>query len=178
MHECILCKRDMRKSKYQFGTGCIDNVFELIKIEEKPKRKEKEKILYKNIMERTNKLGLDKQQQIWLTDRYLTYEYLEKLPYGNFEELKRNIKKDIERVDKIKQFEQLKTAREMQLKQTYDLYKKERKFQENLNRLKEATTENVVKSIFSSTLYNLAATSMKMGVMKNFEIQIEIIEEK
>ena len=29
----------MRKSRYQFGTGCIDNVFEFLKIQEKPKRK-------------------------------------------------------------------------------------------------------------------------------------------
>lgn len=142
MHECILCKRDMRKSKYQFGTGCIENVFEFLRIQEKPKRKEKEKVLYKNVMDRTNKSGLNKQQQIWLTDRFLTCEYLGKLPYGNFEELRRNIKEDIQRVDKIKKFEELKTAKEMQLKQTYDLYKKERKFQENLNKLKETKTED------------------------------------
>lgn len=142
MHECILCKRDMRKSKYQFGAGCIEHVFEFLRIQEKPKRKEKEKVLYKNVMERTKQLGLNKQQQIWLTDRFLTCEYLDKLPYGDFEELKRNIKDDIQRMDRVQRFEELKTVKEMQLKQTYDLYKKERKFQENLNKLKETTTEN------------------------------------
>lgn len=34
-------------------------------------------------------------------------------------------------------------------------------------------TSSISKSIFSSTLYNLAATSMKLGVMKEYKIYID-----
>lgn len=34
-------------------------------------------------------------------------------------------------------------------------------------------TDTVLKSMFSSTLYNLAYFSMKLGVLKEYEIKIE-----
>lgn len=76
MHECLLCERDMKKSKDIFGSGCTNNIFEFLNIE-KPKRcKNKEQLLYKNIMKITNVSKINNNQKIWLTDRYLTYQYL------------------------------------------------------------------------------------------------------
>ena len=49
----------------------------------------------------------------------------------------------------------------------YD-YTKFKKFKEYLN-----DAGNVVKSLFSSTLYNLAYFSMKAGVMKEYNIDIK-----
>lgn len=28
MHECLLCERDMKKSKATFGSECTNNIFE------------------------------------------------------------------------------------------------------------------------------------------------------
>ena len=136
MHECMLCKKDMKRSKNQFGDGCINNVYTFLDIDEKVKRKDKEKILYQNIMDRTNISKLNNNQKIWLTDRYLTYKYLAKLPYGNFEDLKREIDRDIKRMNNIKKFTEIHTAKTMELKTAYDLYKKERKFQTSLDNVK------------------------------------------
>lgn len=80
---------------------------------------------------------INNNQKIWLTDRYLTYQYLNQLHYGNFENLKKQVKQDIENIDKIEEFEQLITARKIRLKEAYDLYKMERKFEVNLNKVKD-----------------------------------------
>ena len=79
MYECLLCERDMKKSKTVFGNGCIKNVFNLLEVTIPKKTKNKEQYLYKNIMQVTNQKILNKNQKIWLTDRYLTYQYLSKI---------------------------------------------------------------------------------------------------
>lgn len=33
MHECLLCERDMKKSKDIFGSGCTNNIFKFLNIE-------------------------------------------------------------------------------------------------------------------------------------------------
>lgn len=138
MHECILCKRDMKKSKNQFGSGCINNVFKFLNITKPSRIKNKEQLLYKNIMKRTNISNINKEQKIWLTDRYLTYQYLDKLHYGNFDKLKQQINIDIENVNNVNNFEELSTVRKMKLKDAYDLYKKEKKFDTNIDKIKDS----------------------------------------
>lgn len=135
MHECMLCERDMKKSKNQFGNGCINNIFKFLNMEKPSRGKNKEQFLYRNIMNRTSISRINKEQKIWLADRYLTYQYLDRLHYGNFEKLKEQINADIEKVNQVEKFEEMITARKMKLKEAYDLYKRERKFEDNLNKL-------------------------------------------
>ena len=137
MQECFLCKRNMRKSRYLFGSGCINNVYNFLELEKPKYSKDKEKFLYKSIINRTQNTGINSNQKIWLTDRYLTYQYLNKLHYGDYEIVKREIKEDINNIKRVEAFERLVTARKIQLKEAYDLYKKERKFETSLENLKE-----------------------------------------
>ena len=88
IHECLLCERDMKKSKTVFGNGCINNIYKFLEFPKPGKGKNKEQFLYKNIMKKTNISSINKEQKIWLTDRYLTYQYIDKLQYGNFTKLK------------------------------------------------------------------------------------------
>lgn len=141
MHECMLCERNMKKSKSQFGSGCINNVFNFLEIKKPARGKNKEQFLYKNIMNRTKILKINKNQKIWLADRYLTYQYLDKLHYGNFDKLKEKISTDIENVNKVEKFEEMITTKKMKLKEAYDLYKKEIKFEKNLDKLKNNNYE-------------------------------------
>lgn len=39
MHECSLCKRNMKRSKNQFGDGCINNIYKFLNIEKPAKGK-------------------------------------------------------------------------------------------------------------------------------------------
>ena len=134
MHECLLCERDMKRAKNKFGNGCINSIYKFLHIEKPERGKSKELLLYKNIMQRTHISKINKEQKIWLTDRYLTYQYLDNLPYGNFEKLKDQIDTDIKNINHIEKFEEMQTARKMKLKEAYNLYKRERKFESNLTK--------------------------------------------
>lgn len=155
MHECLLCERDMKKSKNEFGNGCINNIYKFLDIEKPARGKNKEVLLYKTIMQKTNIYKINKEQKIWLTDRYLTYQYLDKLKYGNFEKLKKQINEDIENVSKIEKFEEMATSRKMKLKEAYDLYKKEIKFETNLAKLEnnEYKEDENIKLLITSFSY-------------------------
>ena len=111
MHECLLCERDMKKSKDIFGSGCTNNIFKFLNIEKPTRCKNKEQLLYKNIMKITNVSKINNNQKIWLTDRYLTYQYLNQLHYGDFENLTKQLRQDIENIDKVEEFDKLITAR-------------------------------------------------------------------
>lgn len=141
MHECLLCKRDMKKSNTTFGNGCIKNIYELLDLS-MPKKKNKEAYLYNNIMKRAKLTALNNNQKIWLTDRYLTYKYLERIPYGDFEEIKEGINVDIQNVNKTNKFEELITSSKIKLKEAYDLFKKVEKFKKSIEQLKNGKFDN------------------------------------
>ena len=136
MHECLLCKRDMSKVKDTFGKGCINNIYKFLNINAAVKLKNKEKFLYQDIMAQTGYTGLNNKQKIWLTDRYLTYRYLSVIKYGNFDKIKKEIKEDIENINKVNKFGMLTTVNKITLKDAYDMYKKQNKFESNLKKLK------------------------------------------
>lgn len=168
MHECLLCERDMKKSKNEFGNGCINNIYKFLEIEKPTRGKNKELLLYKNIMQKTNISKINKEQKIWLADRYLTYQYLDKLKYGNFEKLKKQINEDIENVSKIEKFEEMITARKMKLKEAYDLYKKEVKFETNLAKLEnnECKEDKDIKLLITSFSYIFNMIKIKINMKK------------
>ena len=50
MHECLLCKRNMKTSKDTFGNGCVRNIYSFLGINMPRKVKLREETLYKNVM--------------------------------------------------------------------------------------------------------------------------------
>ncbi len=212
MHECLLCKRDMKTSKDTFGNGCVKNIYSFLGMSMPKKVKLREQTLYKNIMKINNIHKINTNQKIWLVDRYLTQQYLSKIPYGNYNKITNQINTEIQNINQIKNNEEPKSAKNMSLKQAYDLYKKATRFTEGMQKIKEGNftdeesiisekhgekwnldiklhdrydysefkkidkyykdTGSVPKSIFSSTLYNLAWYSMKFNVMKEYNIDI------
>ncbi len=135
MKECLLCKRDMKKCKDTFGNGCINNIYTFLKLEKPSKAKYKEKELYNSVINKTGIGGLNKNQKIWLTDRYLTYKYLDSLKYGDFTKLKKSITLDIENIKSVQKESNLKSLKKITLKESYDLYKKENKFKKKIKEL-------------------------------------------
>ena len=142
MHECLLCERDMKKSKAVFGSSCIKNIYTLLKLSVPKGIKSKEDYLYKSIMRKEKISAINKEQKIWLSNRYLTYQYLDNIKYGNLSKLKEEINDDIKNINNIDKFESLKTAGKIKLKEAYDLYKKVAKFEERLNELKKGDLRN------------------------------------
>lgn len=166
MHECLLCKRDMSKAKDTFGKGCINNIYKFLNINTAVKLKNKEKFLYQNIMEQTKYTKLNKKQKIWLTDRYLTYRYLDSLKYGDFTKLKKSISLDIENIKSVQKETDLKSLKEITLKGSYDLYKRENKFKK---KIKELLDSKLVENWDSKTKLLLASFSFifNMQINKN-----------
>lgn len=138
MKECLLCERDMKTAKTIFGNGCIKSIYKLLNLEMPKKVKDREQYLYKSIMKRNSVKNLNSNQKIWLTDRYLTYQYVDNLKYGEYTELKNKLKNDIANVAKIESFSEFETADKIKLKQAYTLYKKEEKFDNYISQVNYA----------------------------------------
>lgn len=132
MNECLLCKRDMKTSKDTFGNGCVKNIYSFLGMSMPKKVKLREQTLYKNIMKINNIHKINANQKIWLIDRYLTQQYLNKIPYGNYNKITNQINAEIQNINQIKNNEEPKSAKNMSLKQAYDLYKKATRFTEGM----------------------------------------------
>ena len=125
----------MKVSKDVFGNGCVRNIYSFLDLKMPKKVNLREKTLYNNIMQLTNTKNIHTNQKIWLTDRYLTYQYLNKIPYGNYNIIKNQINYDIQNIKQTKKDEEPKSAKIMSLKQAYDLYKKVIKFQDGIDKI-------------------------------------------
>ena len=49
MHECLLCRRNMKVSNDIFGNGCIRNIYSFLDLKMPRKVKIREETLYKNV---------------------------------------------------------------------------------------------------------------------------------
>ena len=152
IHECLLCRRDMKKSMKLLGNGCMKKAYNLLDLS-MPKF-QKEDFLYESIMKKNGIRSLNEKQKIWLTDRYLTNQYLLKIPYGNFLEIQKEINQDIAKVKKVSKIEELKSSAKLSLKQAYEMYKRAEKFKVALETLKKMNirdeeTQKFIKASFS-----------------------------
>ena len=137
MHECMLCGKDMKKSKYNFGSGCIKSIYKLLDIKIPQKVCDREKYLYKYIMKETGEKNLNKDQKIWLLDRYLTGKYIDNIRYCNCSEVKSELEKEILTIGKTKRNSELKTIKVVTLKDSYSMYRKEQKFNRYIEKINE-----------------------------------------
>lgn len=169
MHECLLCKRDMKVSDDIFGKGCVQNIYSFLGLKMPRKVKMREETLYKNIMRLTNTRTINTNQKIWLTDRYLTYQYLDRIPYGNFNSIKKQIDYDIQNIKQIKSTEGPKSTKSMSINQAYDLYKKVIKFQEGIQKIRNRnyTDEDGIKTIITSISFIFNMSKNKSQYEKN-----------
>ncbi len=148
----MLCERDMKISKDVFGSSCIKNIYSFLNLKMPRKVSLREETLYKRIMNINNVNSLNKKQKIWLTDRYLTYQYLSKIPYGNYNIVKNLIKLEIQNIKLIKEYKDLKSDKIISLKQAYNLYKKVMKFQEGIYKISKGDfyNEDSIRTIIAS----------------------------
>ena len=160
MNECLLCKRDMKISNDVFGKSCIKNIYSFLNLKMPKKVKNREKTLYINIMKLTNIKNINTSQKIWLTDRYLTHQYLNSIPYGDYTAIKNQINYDIQNIKQLKKGETPKSAKTVSLKQAYDLYNKVMKFQKGIEKLSKGniTDKDSMKAIITSIsfIFNIA----------------------
>lgn len=169
MNECLLCKRDMKVSNDVFGNGCIRNIYSFLNLKMPKKVKLREETLYKNIMKLTNTKTINANQKIWLADRYLTYQYLDRIPYGDYSTIKNQINYDIQNLKLIKTDEELISAKTMSLKQAYDLYKKVMKFKDGIDKISKGnfTDADSIKTIITSLSFIFNMSKNKSQYERN-----------
>lgn len=165
MQECLLCKRDMKKTNNQFGNGCLNNIYKFLEIEKPKHLKDREKCLYKNVVKKTCAVNLNKEQEIWLTDRYLARQYLDGLHNEEFEKLKAQLDNDIETIKRGGGLKELITYIPLPLKVAYNIYKAEIKFVKLLNQFQRElkTDPGKIKLTLSSLsfIFNFANNKNK-----------------
>ena len=152
MHECLLCSRDMKTSKNVFGNGCVKHIYSFLEMNMPKKVKFRETTLFNNIMKKNNIHSINSHQKMWLTDRYLTMQYLNKIPYEDYNRLTNQINNEIQNISQFKNDEKPQSIKNISLKQAYDLYKKSTKFSEGLDKIKKGDFTDVesIKVIISS----------------------------
>lgn len=107
----------MNASKAVFGSGCLKNVYTFLDIKMPRKVSQREETLYEHIMKINNITSLSKNQKIWLTDRYLTYKFLEKINFKSYDEIKSEINSDIKNILQLKKGQEPKSAKSISLNQ-------------------------------------------------------------
>ncbi len=169
MHECLLCKKDMKVSSNVFGNSCLKNIYLFLDLKMPKKINIREKTLYNNIMKLTDNKNINKYQQMWLTDRYLTYQYLNKIPYGNYNIIKNQVNYDIKNIQQTNKDEIPKSAKTISLNQAYGLYKKVRKFQEGIYKISKGnfTDKDSIKTMITSISFIFNLSRNKKQYEKN-----------
>lgn len=114
-------------------------------------------------MKMNNIKTLNKYQKIWLTDRYLTYQYLNSMPYSDYKNLNKQINYEIENIESLKENEKPKSAQKLSLNEAYNLYKKMLKFQRGINKISKGnfTDKESVKAIITSISFIINMTKNK-----------------
>lgn len=200
MNECLLCSRDMKKSKDIFGNSCIKNIYSFLNLKMPKNLKLREDTLNKYVMRITSSNSLSRNQKNLLVDRYLSYKYLNKILYGNLDKLKSQINEDIQNMDKINEYDELKSTKSMSLNQAYNLYRKVNKFQEEIVKIKEHNFKDkesvkllissfgfifnlnknknqYEKSVFKAMQYAFWQTVIEVGrTYANFDISADLLQ--
>lgn len=71
-------------------------------------------------MKKLNIKNLNTNQKIWLADKYLTYQYIDKLKYGDYTELKEELSEDIAEVKEVVEFSEFNTEDGKKLSLQFD----------------------------------------------------------
>ena len=169
MHECLLCERDMKRSKKLFGDACVKKLYAFLNIERPKKLRNQENILIKNTMVKEGIIKLNSNQKEWFIDRYITREYLERLHYADFEKLKEQITKEIKNIDKTDSIKNIKTLKEIKLKDVYSLYKKQEKFDKYIKKIKKNDFKDIdeLKLLLASCSFIFNLSRYKNQYEKN-----------
>lgn len=93
---CILCNKPYDYNYTMFGRGCLDNLYELLKISKPPRIiRNKEMYLCNRIAWKNHKFFLSKKKKYALTQKYIALKYLNTMNYDFLDDIREKITKDI-----------------------------------------------------------------------------------
>ena len=148
MKECLLCKRDMSKSSSCFGKNCLKKSYEILGLN--MPRSKKEDFLFENLMKKNGISNLNENQKIWLADREIALQLLNKVPLKSYDNARKDIANDIKN---IKNNSDRENETVLTLKQVYDIFKLYNKFQKIINKSEEVDSEFIQNYLFDNLLF-------------------------
>lgn len=147
MSKCSLCGRNVLDKNAHFGSSCMKKVCTIIGIGN-GKKTISETILNNKIVKLANKKKMSKENKIILANKYLTLQLLNNVPLRGYDEMRRIIEKDIERVGTNKRIS--KEDKTITLKQAYEVYKLYNKFQKIKSKAEEVNSEFIQNFLFDN----------------------------
>lgn len=165
MNKCSLCGKKISNTKYSFGLGCLKKSCSILNIAN-VKNLKGETTLNNKIVKICDKNNLNKEQKELLTNRYLTLKLLENIDIDYYNDIKREIKNDIENISSSTSKDDLKTMDTMPLKYAFNIYKlfiKYKSFEEMSNNI---TFDDIQNIDFNLVLFDFSSYYNKKPYLK------------
>ncbi len=159
MKKCSLCGRKISQVNYNFGLGCLKKSCKLIDINA-VKNIKGENTLNNSICKLCNKQDLNKKQKELLTNRYLTYNILNKVELDYYTSMKDKVNQDIKIINKNTNKKDLKSFDVITLKQAFEIYRLYNKYKKIRDKREEVDFDFIQNTSFDtlrfafSTYYN------------------------
>lgn len=158
MGKCKLCNRQFNYNYNMLGRGCLNNEYKLLGINKPQNVKDREQYLCNQVAKKLHKHGLSKEEKYFLTELYLISKYLEKIAYGNLQNIKEKVNNTIIKFETMSNISMLPIT----LYEVYKIYKMSVRFDNAIKQIKkeidngniEEKTLESLKFIFDSTKQN------------------------
>ncbi len=137
-----------------FGRGCLENLYELLKISKPPKIiKNKEMYLCNRIAWKNSKFLIGKRKKYALAKKYIALKYLDRMNYNFLDDIKEKILKDINSISVFSK--NIVESISFTLNDIYKLFNYSQKFDElikefqniNWEEVDEKVADNFIKSM-------------------------------
>ena len=163
---CLLCNKPYDYHYDLFGRGCLENLYELLKISKPPRIiKNKEMYLCNRIALKNFKIFLTKKKKYLLTEKYVALKYLDNIDLNSLfnvksnndiflNEIKNKIKNDIKNItifskNNVGLFD-------FKLNDVYELFNDVQKFKEIIEELKTIDFEKVDEKLAENFIKKLS----------------------
>lgn len=181
MKECLLCKRDMSKSCNCFGKSCLKKSYEILGLN--IPRSKKEDFLFENLMKKNGISNLNENQKIWLADREIALQLLNKekintiiqdnidnkqfdVTYGlDYKSSDLFLALNNTTLNVIGKKEDNKWKLKITITDRYDFT--------DFKEIDEYCDDDRLKGILGSTANNLAMISVESGIMHEYNVTIK-----
>lgn len=153
--KCILCNKPYNYKYKILGRGCLDKLYEQLDIVKPPRIiRNKEMYFCTIIAWKNHKFFLTKNKKYEVTKRYIALDYLNKFNYPVFDDVKKQIKEDINKISVFSKNVMWNVS--FSLNEIYKAYKDSKKFDELINEFKNFDIKNVDKSMAKTYIKSMS----------------------
>ncbi len=152
---CMLCNKPYNYKYDMFGRGCLDNLYELLKVSKPPKVIwNKELYLCTMIAWKNHKFFLSKNKKYTLTQKYIALKYLDTMNYESLNDIKEKISKDISNIKFWSK--NIIELISFKLNDIYQLFNYSQRFDEMIKEIKNIDFEKLDKEVAEKFIKDLS----------------------